>query len=172
MNSRPTEHGAVSKQTGSLAVDLPTEAATEALGQAIAGALAPSDTLLIQGRIGAGKTTLARAIIRALAGDRALAVASPTFLLDQIYETPDGPLHHFDLFRIRDPQECVEIGVEEALGAALVLIEWPERLGEFAPVRFLAVTMDIAEGEQRRAIFSHAGSRDSWARLEKAIAQW
>jgi tRNA threonylcarbamoyladenosine biosynthesis protein TsaE len=109
-------------------IRLPDEAATEALGAALARVLAPGDTIALYGPLGAGKTTLARGLLRGLghAGD----VASPTFPIVQAYDPPDTriPLWHVDLYRIEHPSELDEIGLDEARGEAALLIEWPERL--------------------------------------------
>jgi tRNA threonylcarbamoyladenosine biosynthesis protein TsaE len=109
-------------------IRLPDEAATEALGAALARVLAPGDTIALYGTLGAGKTTLARGLLRALghSGD----VASPTFPIVQAYEPPDTriPVWHVDLYRIEHPSELDEIGLDEARGEAALLIEWPERL--------------------------------------------
>ncbi|TMJ19342.1 MAG: tRNA (adenosine(37)-N6)-threonylcarbamoyltransferase complex ATPase subunit type 1 TsaE [Alphaproteobacteria bacterium] len=109
-------------------IRLPDEAATEALGAALARVLAPGDAIALYGTLGAGKTTLARGLLRALGheGD----VASPTFPIVQAYDPPDThiPVWHVDLYRIEHPSELDEIGLDEARGEAALLIEWPERL--------------------------------------------
>ena len=99
-------------------------AATEALGARIAAGLGNGDTVALKGDLGAGKTTLARAILRALGVTE--SVPSPTFTLVQSYETPRLTLRHYDLYRIRNPREIDELGLEEALEDGAVLIEWPE----------------------------------------------
>lgn len=101
---------------------------TEELGRALAGMLAPGDSVALEGDLGAGKTTLARGVLRGLgfAGD----VASPTFPIVQSYEPPDVriPVWHVDLYRIEDPLELDELGLDEALDHSALLIEWPGRL--------------------------------------------
>ncbi len=108
-------------------IRLPDEAATARLGEAIAPLLRPGEAVLLEGPLGMGKSTLARGLIRALAGPDE-DVPSPTFTLVQTYET-DPPIAHFDLYRLERPEEAREIGLDEALDVGAVLIEWPGRLG-------------------------------------------
>jgi len=123
--------------------------ATNALGARLAAALRPGDAVLLSGPYGAGKTALARALLRALAGDPALEVPSPSYTLVQSYVTPLGPVHHFDLWRLGSPADVAELGWDEAL-EGIVLAEWPERLGPLRPGGALEVALEI-EGEGRRA---------------------
>jgi tRNA threonylcarbamoyladenosine biosynthesis protein TsaE len=131
-------------------LSLADEAATEQLGAQLAARLKPRDVVGLKGPLGSGKTTLARAILRTAAGDPGLIVPSPTFTLVEVYETPRGTFWHFDLYRLDDPQQVFELGWEEALAEGIVLIEWPERLGELLP-RHLGITLEMA-GDGRRAV--------------------
>ncbi|HEX3485306.1 MAG TPA: tRNA (adenosine(37)-N6)-threonylcarbamoyltransferase complex ATPase subunit type 1 TsaE [Micropepsaceae bacterium] len=106
-------------------VTLRNEAATEALGARIAAVLAPGDVIALSGGLGAGKTALARSILRARGVEG--HVPSPTFTLVQTYDTPGLTVHHFDLYRIEDYSELRELGLDEAREDGAVLIEWPER---------------------------------------------
>ena len=129
---------------------LPDEAATERLGAALARRLRPRDVVALQGGLGVGKTTLARAILRAAAGDPALIVPSPTFTLVEIYDTPAGVFWHFDLYRLEEPEQVFELGWEEARADGMALVEWAERLGTLLPRDRLTVTLAM-EGDGRRA---------------------
>lgn len=131
-------------------LSLPDEAATERLGAALAERLRPRDVVALVGGLGAGKTTLARAILRATAGDPTLVVPSPTFTLVEVYDTPRGVFWHFDLYRLEAPEQVFELGWEEARADGIALVEWAERLGPLMPRERLTVTLSI-EGEGRRA---------------------
>jgi len=129
---------------------LPDEAATERLGAALAGRLRPRDVVALVGGLGAGKTTLARAILRAASGEPALVVPSPTFTLVEVYDTPRGAFWHFDLYRLETAEQVFELGWEEARADGIALVEWAERLGPLLPHERLTVTLSI-EGDGRRA---------------------
>lgn len=131
-----------------LTLSLPDEAATAALGARLAGIARPGDVIALHGDLGAGKTTLARALIRQLAGAETEA-PSPTFTLVQTYETPGLAIWHFDLYRLENPGEARELGLEEAVDG-LTLIEWPERLGRDLPRTRLEVRLSF-EGTGRIA---------------------
>jgi tRNA threonylcarbamoyl adenosine modification protein YjeE len=113
-------------------VALATEQATRRLAMDVAAILAPGDLVTLSGDLGAGKTTFARALIRHLAGDERLEVPSPTFTLVQTYALPRFPVVHGDLYRVSEPRELLELGFEDAEGAA-VLLEWPDRMGDTLP---------------------------------------
>lgn len=119
-------------------------------------ALRAGDAIALEGDLGAGKSTLARALIRALADDIGLDVPSPTFTLVQSYETR-VPVHHFDLYRLSSPDELDELGLDDALVQGAALIEWPERAGDRLPGTALEV--ELAEhGEGRAARISGQGA--------------
>lgn len=110
---------------------LPDESATEDLGRFLAEILRPGDLVALSGGLGGGKTTLARAIIREIVGDPELEVPSPTFTLVQPYESRTGQaveVVHADLYRLRGPDELVELGFDEMTERAIALVEWPDRL--------------------------------------------
>jgi tRNA threonylcarbamoyladenosine biosynthesis protein TsaE len=125
-----------------LTLDLEDEAATTRLGTAIARLLRAGDAICLTGPLGAGKSTLARGLIRALTTPDE-DVPSPTFTLVQFYEAAGFPLAHFDLYRLTRPDEADEIGLDEALDDGAVLIEWPERLGGRLEGRLPADRLDI-----------------------------
>lgn len=113
--------------------DTKSEEETAALAARLGGALKPGAVLCLWGDLGMGKSVFARALIRALNDDPTLDVPSPTYTLVQDYETPLGPLYHFDLYRLSAPEEVYELGWEEALGQGIAVVEWPERLGTLLP---------------------------------------
>ncbi|MFO1087200.1 MAG: tRNA (adenosine(37)-N6)-threonylcarbamoyltransferase complex ATPase subunit type 1 TsaE [Reyranellaceae bacterium] len=133
-------------------LSLPDEAATERLGAAIAQRLMPGDLVALQGGLGAGKTTLARAVLRAATGDPALIVPSPTFTLVEIYDTPRGAFWHFDLYRLEAAEQVLELGWEEARVDGVTLVEWPERLGPLLPVDRLTVSLTLDRTGRRAEI--------------------
>lgn len=123
-------------------VGLRDEAATLALGARLAGALRRGDLLTLKGELGAGKTTLSRGILRALGHDG--PVPSPTFTLVQHYEIAGLELAHFDLYRLADRDEISELGFEDALRDGVVLVEWPDILGDGIPADRLEVWLEDA----------------------------
>jgi tRNA threonylcarbamoyladenosine biosynthesis protein TsaE len=130
---------------------LPDLAATEALGARLAANLRPGGAVLLHGPLGAGKSALARALIRAATADPVLDVPSPSYTLVQAYDTPQGPLHHFDLWRLDGPGGVIELGWDEArLG--IVVVEWAERLGSLRPDDAISITLSPAGGDARIAV--------------------
>lgn len=136
---------------------LPDAAATEALGARIAAGLQSGDAVALAGDLGAGKTTLARALLRALGVTG--AVPSPTFTLVQHYAAR-LPVSHYDLYRIEDPAELDELGLDEALASGAVLIEWPEKAADRLPDDALRIELSTAAGDARHA---HIEGPARWA---------
>jgi tRNA threonylcarbamoyladenosine biosynthesis protein TsaE len=128
---------------------LPDEAATQALGRAIAAALHAGEAICLWGPLGAGKSTLARALVRALTTPDE-DVPSPTFTLVQFYEGARLNVAHFDLYRLTSPDEAYEIGLDEALDEGAAVIEWPERLDGRLPRDRLDVMIALAEIDDSR----------------------
>lgn len=124
-----------------LTLALAGEADTAALGERLGDIARPGDVIALYGDLGAGKTTLARALIRTLMGPETEA-PSPTFTLVQTYPAPNFSIWHFDLYRLEDPGEARELGLEEAVDG-LALIEWPERLGRYLPLARLEVRLSF-----------------------------
>mgnify|MGYP002777031858 FL=1 len=126
-----------------------TEAELSALGARIAGVLRSGDVIGLSGDLGAGKTTLARAILTGLglAGE----APSPTFAIVQPYDVPDLrlPVAHADLYRLDDPEDCREVGLEDYVTGGALLIEWPERLPPGAWPQMLLLRLD-GSGDTRR----------------------
>jgi tRNA threonylcarbamoyladenosine biosynthesis protein TsaE len=146
-----------------LTLDLPDEAATAALGARLAGLARPGDAILLEGPIGAGKSSLARAFIRARLG-REEEVPSPTFTLVQVYEADGVELWHADLYRLTHPDEVWELGLDAAFDTGICLVEWPDRLGRHLPPGALRIRLQAA-GDGRRAVLT--GGR---AALLRALA--
>ena len=132
-------------------IRLEGERETEALGRRLAAALRPGDVVALRGDLGAGKTAVARGILRGLGfeGD----VASPTFPIVQSYDAPDTPfpVWHIDLYRIEDEGELEELALDDARADTALLIEWPERLGISLWPDSLILSLE-REGEGARAL--------------------
>lgn len=133
-------------------VTLADETATAELGARIARGLQPGDAVLLRGELGAGKTTLARAILRALGVEG--HVPSPTFTLVQNYQAGDLTVSHFDLYRIENPRELAELGMDDALDDGAALVEWPER---GFPARLAADALTVT--------LTHSGANAREARI-------
>jgi len=131
-------------------IALPNLAATEHLAAQLAARLRPGDAVLLEGPLGAGKSAFARALLRAASGDPALEVPSPTFTLVQSYDTPRGTIHHFDLWRLDGPAALAELGWDDAR-ADIVLVEWPDRLGELRPAGALHIALTPVDEDARTA---------------------
>jgi tRNA threonylcarbamoyl adenosine modification protein YjeE len=132
---------------------LSDETATAELGARIAKGLAPGDVVALSGELGAGKTTLARAILRARGVQG--HVPSPSFTLVQAYETPGLTVHHFDFYRIESTSELSELGLDDALEGGAALIEWPERgMPPHLMADALTIALDTLSGTIRQAHIS------------------
>ena len=124
-------------------VALPDLDATTALGAAIARGLQAGDCVALWGDLGAGKTTLARAILHGLGVTE--DVPSPTFTIVQSYEAPRLTVNHYDLYRIKSPREMRELGFDDALLDGAALVEWPERAPEALPHDALHVRLGVTD---------------------------
>jgi len=120
--------------------------------------LQAGDTLLLDGNLGAGKTSFARAIIRAVLNNPDEPVPSPTFTLVQTYEAPDVEVIHADLYRLGDLSEVYELGILEDDMAAIRLIEWPERLGGLAPPEALRIEFKTIDDQRQLVLTSEDAS--------------
>jgi tRNA threonylcarbamoyladenosine biosynthesis protein TsaE len=145
--------------TANIEISLKDLAATEDFAERISSIAMTGDTILLHGEIGAGKTSFARAFIRALTF-KTNEIPSPTFTIVQTYESSKGEIWHCDLYRITDPDEAVELGLEDAFEDSIVLIEWPDRLGSILPTNALNIFLS-AEGEGRKVRLQ---TNEVWAR--------
>lgn len=125
------------------------EEETARIARDLAATLTAGDVLCLHGDLGLGKSVFARALIRHMMGNAAQEVPSPTFTLVQIYDTPAAPLWHFDLYRLKDPEEIYELGWEDA-GEAICLIEWPERLGYLLPQKRIDIHLSLLPDGSRQ----------------------
>jgi hypothetical protein len=135
-------------------LEAPDEASMRSFAGAQAAWLEPGDFVGLSGDLGAGKTTFARGLIRALVEAPALEAPSPTFTLMQIYDAPVGPVVHADFYRLRSAVELDNIGWDEALTGAIAIVEWPERIVSALPANRLdiAIRFDAARGPNFRAL--------------------
>ncbi len=143
-----------------------TEGDVSRLAQEVAFLLQPGDTLALEGDLGAGKSTFARALIRAIAGNPQLEIPSPTFTLVQSYETPRFEIAHFDLYRLSDPGEIDELGLDAALARGIAIVEWPSRGNGRIPADRLTLRFGEAAAIDRRNVLLGAAA-DLASRLER-----
>lgn len=155
------------------AATLPGPEATARLARAMAPDLRAGDVILLRGPVGAGKTHFARALIRALqrhAGAEPEEVPSPSFTLVQTYRAGGMEIWHADLYRLGDVGELAELGLDEAFGHALVLVEWPEKLGDMAPMDALLLAISVPAGApDTRHISARGNTRWGW--VARALAE-
>ena len=134
----------------SVQIPLPGPDDTSAVASRLAPHLRAGDCLLLTGSLGAGKTHFARALIQKRLSDsnRWEDVPSPTYTLVQTYDDGQSEIWHADLYRLSDPNEIIELGLDEAFETAITVIEWPDRLGDLAPSNALRLTLSVT-GESR-----------------------
>lgn len=151
-------------------IEAVTESQLLRLGEALAFIARRGDLFALSGELGAGKTTLARAIIRALSGDKDEEIPSPTFTLVQTYATPRMQVAHFDLYRLGAAAELEELGLDLALKNGIALVEWPERADDLLPADRLDIRIDDdgSSGATRRLTLT--GHGDWAARLDRFMA--
>ncbi|HEY6820382.1 MAG TPA: tRNA (adenosine(37)-N6)-threonylcarbamoyltransferase complex ATPase subunit type 1 TsaE [Burkholderiales bacterium] len=144
-----------------LDLSLPDEAATLALGRALAPGALAGRTLYLRGDLGAGKTTLARGLLRGLGvADR---VKSPTYTLVEPYTLSRLHLYHFDFYRLKDGAEWLSSGFREYFNAQSVcIVEWPERAGDALPPADLDISLMFAGGGRRAAARARSSAGADW----------
>ncbi|MCP5145371.1 MAG: tRNA (adenosine(37)-N6)-threonylcarbamoyltransferase complex ATPase subunit type 1 TsaE [Gammaproteobacteria bacterium] len=159
-------------EAGTRAIDCPDEAATLRLGECLARAIEPPFIIFLQGDLGAGKTTLARGLIRTLGVQG--AIKSPTFTLVEPYQTARFAVYHFDLYRVADPQELELAGLRDYLAEnALILIEWPERAAglNLVPDMQLSLAPSAVDGRSVEIATSTPAGAAVLARLAPCLTQ-
>lgn len=125
-----------------------SEMETRALASTLARKARAGTVYALNGDLGAGKSAFARGFIQTLMGG--IDVPSPTFTLVQSYETAIGPLYHFDLYRLEEPDEVLELGWEDAMADGICLIEWPQRAGPYLPRRAIPINFTTLSAESRK----------------------
>lgn len=143
---------------------MPAPEATTDFARSLANHLHPGDVILLSGGIGAGKTHFARSLIHALQ-DPPEDVPSPTFTLVQVYDTPKGEVWHSDLYRLSDPDECVELGLTDAFETAICLVEWPDKLDDLTPDNALSIHLDTVDAEEDHRQMSLTWSDPRWDKV-------
>lgn len=142
------------------------EEAMTKLGEGLAKLLLPGGVIFLQGHVGVGKTTLTRAILRALGYHG--KVKSPTYTLVESYSLPTGNIHHFDLYRLQDPMELELIGFRDYFQAKnTVLIEWPEKAEGHLPLPDMIIDIKVLSENKRIIKFTVDG--DLQAHLKNLI---
>ena len=121
-----------------------SEQDTISFARKFAKTLTGNEIIALWGTLGMGKTVFAKAVIRELSG-RKEDVPSPTFTLLQTYDTPKGEVFHFDFYRLKNPDEAYEIGIEDAFNSGISLIEWPEKIGRLLPKRTIDVYFRMSD---------------------------
>lgn len=153
-----------------LRLTLADETATVALAEDLAAILHVGDVVALVGDLGAGKSTLARAMIRALADNDALEAPSPTFTLVQAYALPRLTVSHYDLYRLSEASELDELGFDEALREGAALVEWPDRAEDRLPEDMLVVALGAGATAGERVV-RMTGPAEAWgARLDRTLA--
>ena len=142
---------------------LDDEQATLAAGRKLGALLRKGDKLALTGTLGAGKTTLARGILEGLGyGEE---VPSPTFAIVQQYEPPETriPVAHIDLYRIEDPEEIPELGLEDTLIDGAMIVEWPDRMPDSFWMDALRIELEITQEGNRRLTWTAGDAwKDRW----------
>ncbi|MBQ7412709.1 MAG: tRNA (adenosine(37)-N6)-threonylcarbamoyltransferase complex ATPase subunit type 1 TsaE [Alphaproteobacteria bacterium] len=118
-----------------------SEAETTLIASRLARRVKPGDVIALNGTLGVGKTAFCRGFIQSFLPKT--EVPSPTFTLLQTYDTPDFSIYHFDMYRLKSPEEAYEIGIEDAFAEGVSLIEWPEKLGYLLPKKHISVSIEI-----------------------------
>lgn len=148
-------------------IKIKTQIETEQIAAQLAAHVRVGDVIALQGNLGVGKSVFARAFIRGLCGwDE--EVPSPTFTLVQIYEAEIGEIYHFDLYRLERPEDSFELGIDEAFGEGISLIEWPAKLGPYLPWDCLNIEITHGKESETDRVLS-VSSQGTWLERLKEV---
>ena len=125
-----------------------SEAETIEIATNFAQRVSPGTVVALYGTLGAGKSAFCRGFIQSLC-KQVEDVPSPTFTLLQTYDAPNFEIYHFDMYRLKQPQEAYELGIEDAFLDGVSLIEWPEKIGYLLPKNAIHITIEINEDQSR-----------------------
>lgn len=156
-----------------LTLNISDEAETRLLANDVALILRPGDVICLSGDLGAGKSTFTRALLRAFSGEPDLEVPSPTFTLVQTYAFDRFDLSHFDLYRLEEPEEIEELGLDDLLETGAALIEWPEKAADLLPADALWIQISQPSDEADSRVFRFFSDRSDWQdRVGETLATW
>ena len=145
--------------------EVKTLSQTKHLAESFAKLLDVGDVIALYGTLGVGKTAFTRFLVQSFCGEKE-EVPSPTFTLLQTYETDDFPIFHFDLYRLKKPDEVLELGIEDAFYDGVSLIEWPDKMGNYLPQKKILKLEINCKDEVR--VFTFSSDNPKWnERLEK-----
>lgn len=122
-----------------------TEQEMKTLGAKLASYLKAPQVIALYGTLGAGKTTFVRGFIQALTEEE---VPSPTFTLLQTYPTDQGDIYHYDFYRLKSPEEALELNIDEAFSSGISFLEWPEKIGKYLPKKYIKITFEVLGTER------------------------
>jgi hypothetical protein len=145
-----------------LTLDISDEAETRLLANDLALILQPGDVICLSGDLGAGKSTFTRALLRAFSGEPDLEVPSPTFTLVQTYAFDRLDLSHFDLYRLEEPEEIEELGLDDLLETGAALIEWPEKAADLLPAAALWIQISQPSDEADSRVYRFFSEGSEW----------
>ena len=149
-------------------IELPNESATHSLARTLASLFNRGEQLALKGDLGSGKTVFVRAFVKSLCG-QSTDVPSPTFTLLQTYDTMDGrELFHYDLYRLKRPDEALELDIDYAFAEGITLIEWPEKVSLFLPDDHLKIKLSYGQTEFERIAVINA--EENWSKRLRKIS--
>jgi tRNA threonylcarbamoyladenosine biosynthesis protein TsaE len=148
-------------------INIDQQSETEKIARQLAAHVQVGDVIALHGDLGVGKSVFARAFIRALTSDDE-EVPSPTFTLVQIYDVDAGELYHFDVYRLENPDDALELGIEEAFNEGISLIEWPSKLGTYLPWNCLNIDISPTGTTETGRVMTFS-SQGTWMQRLKEI---